>query len=93
MVNLGMRALVAAAAMGMVTNVDRSANVRDDRPKRAPTIRKAARQEPNGLTFKSLRRAFNSGWEAPRPTEKAKLRHAWYRRELAKKAIAVREGG
>jgi hypothetical protein len=36
----------------------------------------ASRREPNGLTFRSLRRAFNSGWVPPQPTEKAKLRHA-----------------
>ena len=83
---VSLRTMVALAAAASMTNIDRSANGRDERPAREPTIRKAARQEPNGLTFKSLRRAFNSGWEAPQPTEKAKLRHAWYRRELAKKA-------
>lgn len=79
-------ALVAAAAMASAVNSGAVVS-RADRRSASPKAKRAYRagaslQEPNGLTFKSLRRAFNSGWEAPQPTEKAKLRHKWYRKSV-----------
>lgn len=38
---------------------------------------------PTGKSFRSLRRAVRKGYPVTQPTEKAKLRHQWYRRKLA----------
>lgn len=67
-----------AAAVAAMDSVSPHITVRpfDASPKKKRTYRAtAARQSPNGLTFKSLRRAFNSGWVPPEPTEQEKLRH------------------
>lgn len=46
---------------------------------------------PNGLSFRSLKRAVNAGWTPPQPTNDAMLRHRWFRQKVgwAKVRIAI----
>lgn len=89
--------LMAAAATAAAVNagevVPRANRGPSPKAKRAYRAT-ASLQEPNGLTFKSLRRAVNSGWEPPQPTEEAKLRHVHprHRRELARKKLCESPG-
>lgn len=78
-------AVIAAIASGEPFHIS-------PRPLSAPSLCSKAVRRPNGRSFRSLRRAANSGWELQQPTEKMKLRHAWYRRELAWAALREKLG-
>lgn len=47
-------------------------------------------RQPNGLSWRSLKRAVNSGWPAMQPDDKAMARHKWFRDKVfwAKQRIA-----
>ena len=62
------------------------------RPDHTVRIRPLRMREPNGVSWRALKRARNSGWSPPQPTERAKLRHPWYRKKLFFDALREKLG-
>ncbi len=79
-----MAAAVRAALLGgMLPHEGLRARNRHERNRRNPGASKRRVREPSGLSFRSLRRAVNSGWKPPQPDRAELERHGWYRRRQA----------
>lgn len=74
--------MVAAALSAFVTSPHAAPWQKREARRRIGSIRHRAERGPNGLTFRSLKRAVNAGWTPPRPTRKAMERHAWFQKKL-----------
>jgi len=85
---MGMLAAMAAAmSLGAGPIVQATSRPAPKRQRPSSALR-----SPNGQSFRSLRRAFNQGWEPPVPDEKAMMRHKWYREKLYWAALRERLG-
>lgn len=85
----GLGAALAAVAAAGLTVVYPPLSA--PRPTSEPRRRVKAMREPNGTSWRSLKRAVNSGWPAPVPSRRAMMDHAWFRKKVdaARLRIAV----